>query len=163
MEWLMFRSRSAAAAAHGPYVDGDGGYDEHAADHLLPVGGDDEDVEAVVEGLDQQQPQQGAPHRTAAAEQAGPADDDGGDGGEFVAGAQVRRSGDDTRREDDARQPGQAAAEHVHGDQDLPGFHAGDIGRGAVATDRIDAQAERRLAQHQVGDDEAGDHDQYGH
>ncbi len=80
---------ASGAAAAGPDVDGDGGDDQDALDDVLPVGGDDEQVEAVVQGLDEQQAECGAPDGAAAAEQAGAADDDGGDGVEFVALSEV--------------------------------------------------------------------------
>ena len=68
----------------------------------LPVGGHDEDVEAVVERLDQEQAERRSPDAAPAAHQAGAADDHRGDGVELVALTQVGRAGDDPRGEHDA-------------------------------------------------------------
>src|SRR6476661_3885918 len=61
-QWGMASVLSAAAAACGPDVDADGGDDDHAFDDVLPVGGDKQEVQAVVDCLDQQQPDCGAPY-----------------------------------------------------------------------------------------------------
>src|SRR3954447_21009672 len=81
MWWSVGRGGAAKgldATLGGPDVDGDGRDDEDALDDALPVGRDDEDVQAVVERLNEQPPEPRPPARPAAAQEAAPADDDGG-------------------------------------------------------------------------------------
>src|SRR4051794_37696882 len=109
----MWGGRSDDASLGGPDVDRHGGDDEHALDDALPVGRDDEDVEAVVEGLDQQQAEGRSPDAAPAAKEAGAADDHRSDGVQLVTLAEVRRAGDDAGGQHDAGQPREDAADGV--------------------------------------------------
>src|SRR6185312_7310224 len=62
----------------GVGIEGHGGDDDQADHHLLDVGGDVHDDEAVGQDADQQGADQGAADAALPARQAGPADDDRG-------------------------------------------------------------------------------------
>src|SRR6187455_1682343 len=115
-----------------PDVDSDGGDDQDALDDALPVGRDDENVQPVVEGLDQQQTQGGAPDAAATTEQARPADDDRGDGVELVPLAEVGRTGDHAGGQHHAGQAGEQTAERIDTEKNSAGLHAGDLSRNRV-------------------------------
>src|SRR3954468_13669204 len=85
----VVRRCSDDASPGGPDVDRDSSHDQNALDDALPVGRDDQDVAAVVEGLNQQEAEGGSPVAAPPAEKAGTADDDRGDGVELVALTEV--------------------------------------------------------------------------
>ena len=149
----------SGSAFAGPYIDRDCGDDEHALDDVLPVGRDGEDVQAVVEGLDEQEAQDCAPDGAASAHQACPADDDGSDGVQFVALAQRRGPADDAGGEHDAGEACQGAADGVDTEENAPGFYPGDLGGEPVAAHGVDPQPVGGAAHHQPETHDAQDHE----
>src|ERR1700712_353089 len=53
--YLSFLRVTSGSSPRRPDVDGDRGDDQHTLDDVLPVGGHDEDVQPVVQGLDDEQ------------------------------------------------------------------------------------------------------------
>ena len=80
----------------GKRVGGDCGEDDAAADDVLIVGIKLDQIEAIADAFEEEDAENGAPHRTTSAEDAGAADDHRGDGGEDHLGQAIagdRRAG----------------------------------------------------------------------
>ena len=121
---------------------------EAAADHRLPVGGEADPAQAVleVEDVEDQAEQEGAGQGSAdradAAGQQRAADDDRGDREQLPADSLGRLAGAELGRQDHAGEAGQGAAEGV--DQELHPVdrQAHQAGRVLAAADRQDVAAE---------------------
>ena len=113
-----------------------------------------QDDDAVVDHLEHQHAEQRAEQRAAAAGEAGAAEDDGGDHGQFEAAAGGRLAGIHQRGEDEAGEPdGQPGDDEGEKLQPLRP-HARKAHRLLVGAHRVDVAAERREAQHDIGDRE---------
>ena len=128
-------------------------------DDGLPVGGHQQQVEPVVEGLDQQQAQRGAPDAAAPTHQARAADDHRGDRVELEALAQVGRPGDHPGGEHHPRRAGQHPRDGVDAEQHPAGVDPRDLGGGAVAADGVDPHAVGGAAHQHPESHDAHDHD----
>src|SRR6185437_14350184 len=136
----------------GVGIEGHGGDDDQADHHLLDVGGDVNDDEAVGQDADQQGADQGASDAALPARQAGPADDDRGDDAQFVIDAGHGFGRTQTRRQQKARQAGQAADDDIDTDDHRLDIDAGQARRLDIAADGVDLAAVARVPQHDMAD-----------
>ena len=145
----------AHARLPGPAgVDRDGGDDDDAADHVLEEGIDLQLVERVVEHREDEDAADGAEHPAAAARERGAAEHHGRDRLEVVAAllADRRRARAEPAGEEQARQRGAERADDVGEDDRAVRAHAGEARDLLVAADRVQAEAEARVAQQEVDD-----------
>src|ERR1700722_19534266 len=135
--------------------------DQDAADDVLPVVGDGEQVEPVRDHAEHQHAEYGAPHRADSAEDAGAAEGDAGDreqrelpGQPFLRARPRSRH----RRVDQAGQAAGGTGDDEGGDHRPVDLQAGQPRRVAVVADAVEVPSEDRIRQHELQDD--GEHDE---
>ena len=110
---LFSPGKSGFAAAGAHLVDGDSSDDDDADDDGLPVGGDAQQHEGVLQDADDGGAQQGAPDRAFAAGHGHAADDDRRDGVGLIADAQGGVRAGQVAGDDRAAQRAQRTGDHI--------------------------------------------------
>src|SRR5690606_24003655 len=137
--------------------------DDRADDHLLPEGGDVEEVEAVADDGEDERADEGAEGPSGATGQTRPADDDGGDRVELVAGGSLGLSGGEPSGEDEAGDRGVEAGEGVD-DELLPvDVDTGEARGLLVAADGVHRPAGVGAVEDEPGEQAECDHDEHGY
>ena len=137
----MLEDVAGLVAALEP-VQADGEDDYEALRHHLPVGGDAEQDEGVVEKRHEQRADDHPEDGAATAAQRRAAEDHRGDDIELVAHAEVRVGACKVAGQDQAAQPGQKAAEGKDEQADRAQVDAGQPRGLRIVADRIDLPAD---------------------
>src|SRR5579884_946618 len=147
---MGLRSR---AAPSGPGVEGYGGGEDQALDHVLPLRRGAEQVEAVADHLQEERADHRPPDRSLASEQRRPAEHDRRDRIELDPLVRVPLRRLHLREQDHARDARREAGDREGRGTDDADAYARQASRFRVSAGRIDVPAERRAREDEAAEE----------
>src|SRR5579885_668191 len=137
----------------GPGVEGYGGGEDQALDHVLPLRRGAEQVEAVADHLQEERADHRPPDRSLASEQRRPAEHDRRDRIELDPLVRVPLRRLHLREQDHARDARREAGDREGRGTDDADAHARQASRFRVSAGRIDVPAERRAREDEAAEE----------